>query len=594
VADTNRQLAAIFQQMADVTELLGGDRFRVNAFSKAARVLGDLTDDLAAIGPDEKKLTALPGIGKGTAQRIAEYLRTGRVTDHDELMGQVPKGVLAMLEIPGLGPKTVALLWREGGVESIADLKAALATDRLAELPGLGPRKLENLRKSLAFAEQAGQRVRLGQAMPVAIWFVQQLRRVAGVQRCEYAGSLRRGRETIGDIDVIVGCDEGQAAAIAEAFVGLEPVADVLLQGSTKTSVRTTPDAGGLQVDLRIVRPGQFGAALMYFTGSKDHNVRLRERAIAQGLRLNEYGLWRAGSTPEPAAEEGAPAEPVAAATEQEVFETLGLPWIPPELREDRGEIALAERGELPELVTAGDIVAELHAHTDASDGRWSMRELVEAAIDRGFHTVAITDHSRSQVQAHGLSIERLEAQIAAIRELAEAYADRIRVLAGSEVDILADGKLDYPDSLLKQLDVVVASPHSALTQDAKKATRRLLKAMENRYVTVLGHPTGRLVGRREGLAPDMSAVIRAARQRGIALEINANHYRLDLRDTHARAALDAGVRLAINTDAHGPGDLDELRYGVLTARRAGATAGHVVNCLSASALERWLKSTRP
>ena len=586
MAKTNVQLATLFRQMAALSEILGEDRFRVNAFARAARVIDDLPDDLATIGPDIGKLTALDGIGKGTAQRIAEYLNTGQMQDHVELLNQVPKGLVGLLDISGLGPKTVALLWRDAGIESLDDLRNKLQGDDLATLPGLGKKKLESLRKSLAFAQSSGDRVRIGQAMPIAAWFVAALQQVKPVKAVTYAGSLRRGKETIGDIDLLVACDPNRpedAQAISQAFTDLDAVTQVLALGSTKTSVRVAapglPDRG-IQVDLRIVAPESFGAALMYFTGSKEHNVAMRQRAIDQSTRLNEYGLYRGDTM-------------IAGATEQDVFKTLGLAWIPPELREDRGELPLAQQDALPELIELSDIRAELHAHTDASDGKWPIRDLALAAAARGFHTVAVTDHSQSQPIARGLSPERLEKHIQRVRDVADDLKDTITLLCGSEVDILADGTLDYPDSLLKELDIVVASPHNALRQEPDIATKRLVRAIKNPYVTIIGHPTGRLIGRREGISPDIRQIISAAADRGIALEINANNWRLDLRDTHARAAIDAGVKLAINTDAHGPADLDQLAYGVLTARRAGATKDNVINCLSKTNLTKWLKQTR-
>ncbi len=580
----NTQLATLFRRMAAVTEILGGDGFRVNAFNRAARVVGELTDDLASVGGDTDKLTQIEGIGKGTAQRIAEFLTTGKLKEHDELLEKIPPGLLALLDISGLGPKTVAMMWKEAGIESLDNLREKLKDDSLAALPGLGKKKLENIRKSLSFAQSAQGRSRIGQAMPLAMWFVSALRAMEGVTEVAYAGSLRRGKETIGDIDLVVAVSPDQpdlAKKVSDAFVQLEPVSDVIAHGPTKTSVRTSvPQASGMQVDLRIVAPESFGAALLYFTGSKDHNVAMRQRAIDQGRRLNEYGLYENEKM-------------IAGRTEQDVFKALGLAWIPPELREDRGELTLAQKNQLPELIELSDINAELHAHTTASDGKWSIRDLAITAAERGFHTVAITDHSQSQPIANGLSPQRLEQHITDVHAVAKKLAGTITVLAGSEVDILADGSLDYPDSLLRQLDVVVASPHNALTQDPATATKRLLKAIDNRYITILGHPTGRLINRREGLNPDMKKVIAAAAKRGIALEINANSWRLDLRDTHARAAIDAGVMLAINTDAHGPADLGQLWYGVLTARRAEATKKDVINCMSQSALANWIKQIK-
>jgi len=585
MASTNQQIAGLFERMAAVLEITGGDRFRVNAFQRAARVIDDLADDLATIGPDVKQLAALEGIGKGTAQRIAEFLTTGTIQEDEQLLTQIPAGLLKLLDIPGLGPKTVSLLWKQAGIESLNDLKVKLQSDELAGLPGLGPKKLANLRKSIAFAVTAGQRIRLGQAMPMAAWLVAKLRELSGVEQAGHAGSLRRGKETIGDIDLIVAAKTPQdAQAISDAFIQLEPVNEVLVHGPTKTSVRTEASfgdvSGGIQIDLRIVVPESYGAALLYFTGSKELNVAMRERAIKQGTKLNEYGLYEGDRL-------------IAGRTEEDVFKALGLSWIPPQLRENRGELALAEKNTLPTLIELNDIQAELHAHTDASDGRWTIRELALAAAERGFHTVAVTDHSRSQPIANGLSVERMEQHIQDVRDVAGQLQGKITVLAGSEVDILADGRMDYPNSLLKELDVVVASPHNALTQDDAKATKRLLRAIDNPYVTIMGHPTGRLIGRREGLHPNMKQLIGAAASRGIAMEINANSWRLDLNDVNARAAIDTGVKLAINTDAHGPGDLDQLIYGILTARRACAIKDDVVNCMGREELAVWLKSTR-
>lgn len=576
---TNRFVAAVFQQLADLTEITGGNRFKVIAFQKAVRVIDDLPQEVAAM--DRSLLAKIQGIGAGTAQRIGELLDTGRVADLDALLAQVPPGLIAVLDVPGLGPKTVALLWKEAGVTSLDDLSSKLNTGELESLKGFGKKKIENLKKSLAFAASAGDRVRIGRAHRVATTLIAALDKVPGVKRLEFAGSLRRGKETIGDVDLLAAADPSAAAAIFDAFVAQEGVSEVLLRGDTKCSVRISAGSAPLQVDLRVVAPDSFGAALMYFTGSKEHNVKLRERAQSQGMSLNEYALTRNG-------------ERVAGATEEEVFEALGLAWVPPELREDRGEVALAEAKSLPVLLALDDIKSELHSHTTASDGSWSIEENALGAAARGFHTVAITDHSKGQAQANGLSIERMLEHIQAVHAVAKKLEGTIRVLAGSEVDILADGTMDYPDEILAQLDVVVASPHAALSQEPKKATARLIRAIENPYVSIVGHPTGRIVNRREGLSPDMPALFRAAADRKVALEINANPYRLDLRDSHARMFVhDYGGKLAINTDAHGPGDLDHLRFGVGVARRAGATANDVVNCLDAQGLATWIASTR-
>ena len=578
----NAEICDLFMHTAQVMELLGANRFKAIAYERAARVLEELPDDVKLLADDKSKLTAIDGIGSGLADKIIEYCSTGRIAEIDALLAEVPHGVTAMLRLQGIGPKTVKQLWQDGGVESLDDLRKKIDDGSLKGLKGMGDKKLQNLRKAIDMVELAGKRIALGRAMPLAAWIIDQLTKDKKIKKIAYAGSLRRGRETIGDIDLLVAADEKDAVAISDAFVRLSPVKEVLAKGATKTSVLTSD---GVQIDLRVIEPASYGAALLYFTGSKEHNVRLRERAQKMGLRLNEYGLW--------AEDNGKAGQLKTGETEEDIYKALGLDWIPPELREDRGEIALAEKHNLPELLRLSDIRAELHAHTTASDGKMSIAELAQAAIDRNFHTLAVTDHSKSQVIANGLSSRRLEQHISDVREVAKQFKGRINILAGSEVDILANGNLDYSDDLLAELDIVVASPHAALSQDPDTCTKRMLKAIENPYVTILGHPTGRLVLRREGLSPDMKALVQACRDRGIAMEINANHHRLDLRDTHARAALEAGVKLSVNCDTHTRADMDQLIYGILTARRAGATKDDIINCLPADALKKWIKAAR-
>jgi DNA polymerase (family 10) len=595
----NRTLAAIFEQMADLSDLQGASPFKAISYQKAARVLEQLTDEAAELSAGE--LQKLEGIGKSTATRIVEFGKSGQIKAHQDLLAAVPPGVLKLLKVPGLGPKTVAALWQQGGVTDTATLLNKLRTGELENIKGLGKKKLEQVQQNLKFAESAGQRSRLGVAMPLAEALVEAIEGLPGVDRVAYAGSLRRGAETIGDLDVLAGVDAEHAASVMDVFVNHPLVGSIILRGDTKASVRLHENAGGQQADLRVVPPDRFGAAWMYFTGSKEHNVAMRERAIRMGLRLNEYGLWPA--LPDDAEDDARPqdapgAEPVAAASEQEVYDALHLAWVAPELREDRGELAAAAEafdagGTMPPLVEIADIQSDLHTHTLASDGKWTIHELAEHAAKQGYHTVAITDHSKGQVQANGLTEDRLVEHIEAVRVVAKELKDTISVLAGSEVDILTDGRLDYAEELLAELDIVVASPHASLRQDPKKATARMLRAIENPYVTILGHPTGRLVGRREGLSPDMPALCKAAADRGIAMEINANDYRLDLRDSHARLALEHGVKLSINTDAHAAVDMTKLRYGILTARRAGATAADVVNTYDAADLATWIQSTR-
>jgi DNA polymerase (family 10) len=596
---TNAELAARFEQMAAVLELLGANPFRSNAYRRGARALGELTRDVAELvdraSPDPAALTAIEGIGSGLAGKIIEHLTTGRIAEIDQTLAQVPSGVLRIMRIPGLGPKTVALLWKEGGVDSVAELKRKIDAGELANLPRMGEKTLANIRRSIEFAESSGGRTRLGDASAAAAAIVAALREMPGVKAIDSAGSLRRGCETIGDIDIVVGCPdpEKQGEAIGERFRQLPGVKQVLAAGPTKSSVRLA-GAGGeawIQADLRVVRADRYGAALLYFTGSKAHNVALRELAQKLELRLNEYGLWRAEGFDKLRMDDPG-ASPVAAKSEAEVYAALNLPFIPPELREDRGELDAAIERRLPRLVEPADLRADLHTHTTASDGVWSIDELAEHYQRLGYHTVAITDHSASSVIANGLDARRLERHITAVRQ-AGAKLKGLTLLAGSEVDILTDGKLDYPDSLLKELDLVIASPHASLKQEPDRATRRLLRAIENPYVHILGHPTGRLINQREGLSPDFGALFKAATQANVAMEINASPFRLDLNDLHARAAIGAGCLLSINTDAHGPSDPAMMTYGVTTARRAWAEPRHIINCMTAVKLKAWLAAKR-
>ena len=565
----NAELARIFQEMSAIMELTGANVFRVNAYARASRVLNDLAVDVADIA-DHKQLVAIEGIGDGTATKILEYLDTAAVEAHKALLDEVPHGLLELLKISGLGPKTVRVLWEQGGVTGLAALIEKLDSGAVEKLPRMGAKTVANIRESIAFAAAQGKRVRLGDALPLAERIVEYLRRVRGTTRVEYAGSLRRGRETIGDIDVLA--STARPDALHDAFGAMPGVLKVLVAGETKSSVRLE---SGMQVDLRVVDAASFGAALLYFTGSKEHNVVLRERAVRMKMSLNEYGMTGRRA--------------VDAGTEASIYCALGLPFIPPEMREHRGEFALTET---PRLVEIGDIRAELHAHTVASDGRFTIETLAACAADRGYHTVAVTDHSPSSAQANGLSPDRLLEHIDAIHA-ANTEIDGITILAGAEVDILADGRLDYDDEILARLDIVVASPHSTLRQDPLAATKRLLAAIRHPLVHVLGHPTGRIVNRREGLNPDMTKLFEAAAEHGTALELNANSLRLDLRDIHVRAAVEAGATVALNTDAHRPEHFDELRYGIMTARRGWLEAERCVNTWSARKLQSWLRSKR-
>ena len=592
----NKDLAGALENIALMLELLGEDRFRIAAHARAARIVADHPADLSAM--DRKGLLAIDGIGAKVADKIVEFQETGRINERDALARRIPAGLLDILAIPGLGPKTVRLIWDRLGVTDLDGLSRAIEDGSLLALPRMGAKTVENIRASMAFLAASGERLPLGQAFPIAEDVAEMLAGVPGVLRVAIAGSARRGRETIGDIDLLVATTEPDAAA--EAFTTMPGVQQVLAKGKAKSSIRlpiaTKPQRWkgadevsdrAVQIDLRVIDERHWGAGLMYFTGSKQHNVRMRERAITLGLTLNEYGLFPLDDEQTPP--QSRRVEPVASRQEADIFARLELPMIPPELREDRGELDLTET---PRLVELADIKAELHAHTTASDGALELAELVALAKSRGFHTIAVTDHSRSSVYAGGLSPERLRRQIEAIRACNEEVED-ITVLAGSEVDILSDGSLDYDDDLLAELDVVVASPHAALGQDPAKATARLLRAIEHPLVHIVGHPTGRLIGRRPGLEPAMDELIAAAVEHGTALEINAHWMRLDLRDAHVRAAVDAGAVITIDCDVHELGDFDNLRYGVLTGRRGRLTPDLCVNTWSKRQLYAWLKKKR-
>ena len=575
-------IAAIFAEMADIMDILGEDAFRVNSYRRSARVLSETTEDIAALA-EAGELTKLPGVGKGTAGRIEEILKTGKLAQHAELRKKVPPGLLELLSVQGLGPKTVAKLWKEGEINSLDDLREALAKrpDSLEAIEGMGQKKVAQLQEALTFAASVAGRFRLDEAERVANALRQAVASCKGARKVEPAGSFRRWRETVGDIDLL--CQAGKAAAerIMAAFTSAEGVTKVLARGKTKSSVIVD---GRIQADLRVVPAESFGAALQYFTGSKAHNIALREIAVRKKLKLNEYGLYKeAGKDKE---------KQVAGADEEGIYKALGLAWTPPELREDRGEVAAAAEGKLPNLIRLEDIRGDLHMHTSASDGLNSIEEMIEACRALGYQYMAITDHSKSQIQANGLNENRLAEHVAAIRAAARKHKD-IVVLAGIEVDVLKSGRLDFSDDVLAELDFVTASPHSALAQKGEDATRRLIQAAENPCVHVIGHPSGRLINQRAGMEIDIVALARAAAANNTALEINAHPWRLDLRDVHVRAAVEVGAKLLICTDAHDGregGDLTLMRFGVATARRGWATAADVINTYTPAALKKWLK----
>ncbi len=570
----NADLVRAFERIADLLEIDGADGFRINSYRRAARTLKDTDEDAAALAV-QGRLQELPGVGKGTAQRIQQFLDTGHIDVLDELEAKFPPGLPDLLDIPGMGPKKVALVHAELGVKSLDDLKKVIASGKLENLPGLGAASVKKIAEGISFLESSGGRTPLGIAMPIAEAFVERVRALRGVKQAEVAGSLRRGLETIGDIDIV--CDAPDGEKIIKQFVAFEGVKRVLAAGETKGSVTVELGAGKeLQIDLRVVATESYGAALQYFTGSKEHNVRLRERAIAKKWRLNEYGLFDGERS-------------IAGKREADIYKKLGVLCLPPELREDRGELDLKEP---PELVTLEDIRGDLHMHTVASDGRCTIEEMGAAARDRGYEYIAICDHSKSSHIANGLSIERMIEHIAAIRAAAKKIKG-IAILVGCECDILANGTLDYPDEILAQCDWVVASIHSAQGSTKFTPTYRTLAAIENPYVSIIGHPTGRLLNKRAAMELEMPAVVQAAAKNGTILEINSSWQRLDLKDVHVRMALAGGVTLGINTDSHHTEQLAQMRFGVITARRGGAAKKDIVNCLPLAALKKRIERKR-
>ena len=576
---TNAELARIFDRIADLLEIGGQDRFRINSYRRVARTIGDLTESVAELA-EQNRLAELPGVGKSTVGKINEYLTTGRVSLLEELEAKLPPELPDLLRIPGMGPKTIALVHQKLGVASFDELKTVIEDGRLAQLPGMGERSAEKIADGIAFLATSSGRTWIGMALPVAEELLEQVREIEGVGVVALAGSLRRGAETIGDVDIL--CEGTNGKAIIQRFVGFPHVSRVLAAGETKGSVTViTPDGNELQIDLRVVPAESFGAAWQYFTGSKQHNVRLREIAVKQKLRLNEYGLFDGDTR-------------IAGASEEEIYARLGLPCPPPELREDRGEFdpETARR----KLIALDDVRGDLHAHTVASDGANTIEEMAAAARARGYKYLAICDHSKSSTIANGLSTERLITHVEAVHA-ANRRIKGIEILAGTECDILPDGSLDYPDKVLARCDLVTASIHSAMGKGRAKGkatpTQRTLAAIANPWVTVIGHPTGRLINERPPMDLDIGRVVEDAAANHTALEINASWLRLDLKDIHVRQAVEAGAKLMINTDAHYTDGLDEMRYGILTARRGGATTADVVNTLTPVALKKWIAKKR-
>ncbi len=555
----NKELAHIFERIADILEFLGDNPYRVGSYRRASNLISELPEDVEELYRSGK-LSSLPGIGESTLLKIEEFLKTGTVKKYEDLRRRVPEDLLELMDVPGVGPKTLRLAYTKLGVKTREEFLKALKDGSLARLPGFGPKKVENILKGIELWQRVQERIPLIEALPVAEDVVEHIRREKRVLNVSVAGSLRRMKETIGDIDVLVSTGRENWHAIHEHFVRYPEVSKILAKGETKSSVVLE---NGRQVDLRTVEPVNWGAALQYFTGSKEHNIRVRDIAKEKGLKVNEYGVFRADT-----------GERLGGESEEEVYALVGMEWIPPELRENWGEIELALEGKLPELVELAQVKGDFHVHTDWSDGLNPLEEVVEHAFRLGYQYVVIGDHSQSARVANGLTPQRYREQWKRIEQLNRVYNPKgFYILRGCEVDILPDGRLDLPNSVLEEFDFVVASVHSRFNQDN---TYRILKAMENPYVNLIGHPTGRAFGQREGYPLDMERIMEIAKETGTALEINS--FRIDLSPENVRRCTDKGVMMAVVTDAHSVTHLPYMKVGVGTARRGWATPEVILN----------------
>lgn len=569
----NKQLADTFTLIADLCEIKGEVIYVTLAYRKAAESLIAISREASDYWK-EGKLREIPGVGKAIAEKIDELLTTGKLQFLENLKKEVHPDLAAWMKVPSLGPKKIAMISKTLNITALADLEAAAKEGKLRSLPGMGAKSETSILEGIASLARRTGRISIGRAYPLANEIIATLKKVRGVVDAQPAGSLRRMRSTVGDLDILVAAKD--SAAVMEAFTTLPRVSRVLGKGETKSSIEFSD---GIRAQVWVHPPEKFGTALQYATGSKDHNVALRQLALEKGLSLSEHSFAKTNGKGE-----------IFCATEEEVYQKLGLQWIPPELREGRDEIQLAKANKLPKLIEVKDIKSNLHMHSTYSDGKLSMMDMAKAAIKRGLKVIVFSDHSVSLGVANGLSLEDHKKQAAEIKKIQKQLGDEILVLHSSEVEIKADGSLDYPDDFLASLDIVVASLHSSLRQPREKITERLLNAVNNPHVDIIGHPTGREIPDREGADLDMEAVLKAAAASGVAMEINASPYRLDLDDMHARRAKELGVLLSINTDAHSEVDYDLLHYGVAVARRAGLTKDDVINTWPADKLVKWLK----
>lgn len=575
----NAEIAQVLEEVADVLEIQNENTFRIRAYRNAARTIEVQTAPLSRMVEEGKPLTDLPGIGKEMANHIKEMVETGTLGFRDRLLAEIPRSLIELVRLPGVGPKKARKLWDELKICSVEELEEAAKAGRIAGVAGFGAKTQEKILAGIQEHRQHTSRMLLIEAERFVEPLVGYLRSIPEVERLEVAGSYRRRRETVGDIDLLAIATV--PGPVMEAFLHYPQVAKVLAAGDTKSSVNL---GSGLQVDLRVVPPNCYGAALVYFTGSKEHNVKLRRRAVEQGLRISEYGVFRV--------HEDAKEEFVAGQEEADIYAAVGLPWIPPEMREDRGEIETAVCGPLPRLIETADMRADLHMHSVWSDGRQTIEEMVEACIAKGYEYMVISDHSKVLAMTNGLDAYRLKEQWKEIAEV-QARHPEIRILRSMEVDILPDGSLDLEDEMLAGLDLVLVSLHSRFELPQDQQTDRVLRALEHPEVNVFCHPTARIINRRKGVDMDLDLILRRAAELGVALELNSSPNRLDLRDDHLRLARDLGCRFVINTDSHRIGELDLMRYGIDQARRAGLEPRHVLNTLPYDEFRRAIQRTR-
>jgi DNA polymerase (family X) len=579
----NKAIANVLYETADLMKVAGEDSFRIRSYERAAEALEGWPQQVAEIYQDERALLAIPGIGKGMAGNIRELMTGGKLDVHEELLQKYRPSMLELFKISGLGPKTIALIWDAFKICDVEGVARLASEGKLRTLPRLSEKSEQKILKAIESYRQLTGRFLLSVADEIAAKMTEFLKDLPGVEKVTPAGSLRRGRETVGDLDLLVTgqcCgSEPQLNKVIDRILSFPGILEVLARGENKVSVKLR---SGMQVDVRLLPPDSFGAAMQYFTGSKNHNVQLRQRALKQGYTLSEYGLTRVEDN-----------KRVAGKTEEEIYAKLGLAYIPPELREDCGEIQAAAEGKLPELITLADLQGDVHMHTVETDGKCTIEEMAEAARARGYKYMAITDHSKNLAFANGLDDQRAEAHIKKIRAAAKKFLG-ITIFAGIEVDILAEGELDLSDSVLEQMDVVIASVHSHFNQEPGQMTERLLRAIANPNTSLIGHPTGRMLLRREGFAFDYDKVFTAAAKAGVAMEHNAYPDRLDLRDQHLRMARAKGVKFIINTDSHHTSHMEKIRYGVLQLRRAWLTRQDVLNTLPAAEFAKAVRRGRP